>query len=414
MANYQEEKMKVAAIISEFNPFHNGHFHLISQIRSRIDDLAVVAIMSGDFVERGDTSIIGKYSRAEAAVKCGCDLVLELAAPWCFSGAEFFARGGVAIANSLGCVDYLAFGSECSDIAKLRLAAERIASEEFRGALKHLREQDLQSGHAQLREIAYNSLYGEDDLLRGSNNLLAIEYIRALNSLGSKIEPICVQRIGGAYGDTTLEGISSATAIRAGITRGENVESYMPTESASILRRELEAGRTYSLSRLDNAVIAMLRTAEPEDLREIMEISGGVENLLIKSARTERTIEGLVDSCAQRRYSKSRLRRAIISAMLGVKMSDAEAAPRFTQLLAANSKGREVLAMARKTASITILSKESAHHSLDGEAARQYSLHAKAESLCELACNGLACKGIACKGIACKGEPEKRKPFLTS
>ena len=128
--------MKVIGIIAEYNPFHNGHAHMIAKLRQAAPGAAILAIMSGDFTQRGEAAVIGKYARARAAVRCGCDLVLELPAPWCFSGAEFFARGGTGIANSLGCVDTLAFGAECADTTALTLAAERMRTPEFAAALE--------------------------------------------------------------------------------------------------------------------------------------------------------------------------------------------------------------------------------------------------------------------------------------
>ncbi len=390
--------MKIAAVISEFNPFHNGHGHLIRTLRAKIGDAAVVAIMSGDFVQRGDVAVIGKYARAEAAVMCGCDLVLELPAPWCFSGAEFFARGGVSIADSLGCVDHLVFGAECDNFDALKCASSRLISAEFASELQRMRDAHPEANAAALRADAYRALYGETSLFDGSNNLLALEYLRALDRLQSEIEPITIKRIGGAYGSDELSAICSATAIRKAIGEGSGVGEFMPEPSARILDREIMARRTFRLSNLDTAVCAMLRTITPQRLREFMEISGGMENRLIRAAASERTIDGIVQAAAERRYSESRLRRAILAALLGVRMSDAEALPRFTALLAANERGRQILAIARKKASIAILSKPSAHHALTPEAVEQYRLHARAESIAELACDGT---------------PEKRRAILT-
>ena len=378
--------MKIYAVISEFNPFHNGHQYLIDTLK-KDGDSAVVAIMSGSFVQRGDVGIINKYARAEAAVRSGCDLVLELPAPWCFAGAQFFALGGVSIANSLGVVDNLAFGSESGDVSVLTRCAHRLASEEFSKSLAKLKAARPDMNAAVLRADAYKKLYGENELLSGSNNLLALEYVQALHALGSKITPFTVARTGEEYNSEKLCGVCSASAIREAIHGGkDDFTPFMPQESADILRRELDCDRLYTLSRLDTAIIARLRTCSPADLSGIMEMSGGIENRLCALANEHTTIDALTSAVRDKHYSASRIRRALISAMLGVRMSDVELPPLFTSVLAANERGREVLALARKRASIPILSTLSASNGLSPPAKRQFEVHMRAERLGELCC----------------------------
>ncbi len=384
--------MKIYAVISEFNPFHNGHKHLIDTLKAD-GNSAVVAIMSGSFVERGDVAIINKYARAEAAIRSGCDLVLELPAPWCFAGAEFFALGGVSVANSLGVIDTLAFGSESGDIAALTECAHRLSSLEFSKALADARRGHPGANAATLRADTYKTLYGENTLLCGSNNLLALEYIQALSHLGSKIEPITVRRSGEDYNSAKLNGICSASAIREAISCGrDDFTDFMPAPSANILHHELCGGRLYDLSRLDTAVIARLRTCTSSELSDIMEMSGGIENRLCSLANEHTTIDALTSAVRDRHYSVSRIRRALIAAMLGVKMCDVEAQPMFTSVLAANEKGREVLSLARKRASMPILSTFSASKGVLPTARKQFDMHMKAERLAELCCESEAQK----------------------
>ena len=380
--------MGVYAVICEFNPFHNGHALLVNRIKEADSDAVIVAVMSGNFVERGDASVIDKYSRAEMALRCGCNLVLELPAPWCFSGAEFFARGGVHIADSIGAADTLAFGSESGDIEALELSAMRLSSAEFSEKLSEMREAHPSLNTAALRERAYTALYGKSSHFSGSNDLLALEYISAIDQLSAKLTPITIKREGSGYNCENLEKICSATAIRKAITDGADLTGLMPDAALTILRRELEAGRIYSLSRLDAAVSAILRTASAEELSEIMEISGGMENRLIWAADKGRTIEVIMEAARQKRYSDSRLRRAIISAVIGVKTADAEALPEFTVLLGADEIGRGLLSKCRRKADIAILSKPSDEKKLTGNALAQYRLHKKADRIAELCCAG--------------------------
>lgn len=384
--------MKTYAVISEFNPFHSGHKYLIDTLKA--DGSSVVAIMSGSFVERGDVAIIDKHARAEAAVLCGVDLVVELPAPWCFAGAEFFALGGVAVANGLGIVDTLAFGSESGDTASLCECAERLSSSEFILALSAARKAHRERGIAALRAEVYSELYGTSEHFNGSNDLLALEYVRALNKLGSSIAPTAIKRIGEVYNSNELCEICSATAIRAALAPDardfsrRDLSRYMPKASYDILMRELDEGRRYDLSALNTAILAKLRTSSANDLSDIMEMSGGMENRIIELGSEYRTINELVEASKGRHYSASRVRRALIAALLGVTMRDIEAPPLFTNILAANARGRELLASARKRANIAVLSKMSDARALESKAAEQYALHMRAERIAELCCVG--------------------------
>ncbi len=383
--------MKIYAVISEFNPFHNGHKYLIDTLKKDADT-AVIAIMSGSFVERGDVSVIDKYSRAEAAVMCGVDLVLELPAPWCFAGAEFFALGGVSVANRLGIVDSLAFGSESGDTESLMKCADNLSSEKFRTALEAARVSRRDVGIATLRAEIYKELFGESEHFTGSNDLLALEYIRALKRLDSGITPTAIKRIGEVYNSEELTEICSATAIRRVLTpeisdySKRDMSRYMPKPSYDILEHELSEGRIYALNCLDTAVMSLLRGRGAESLSGIMEASGGIENRLAALADDCRTIEELTTAAKGRHYSESRIRRMLIASLLGITMHDVETAPEFTTVLAANSRGRELLSLARKRATIAILSKQSSSKELDGLAAEQYARYMRSERVAELCC----------------------------
>jgi len=381
--------MNVYAVISEFNPFHNGHGYLVSAVKESDPDAAVVAVMSGSFVQRGEVAIIDKYARAEAAVRCGVDLVLELPAPWCFSGAEFFALGGVSVANGIGVVDKLIFGSESGDVDELKLAADRILSEPFVNECKRLREADKRSNAAEIRSAAYASLFGVTKIFCGSNNLLALEYIHALNKIGSHIDIKTIKRVGADFNSHELSGICSASAIRSGIKRGlENFENFMPEASAEILRREIGAGRLYDLSQLEKAIYARFLMDEPETLSEYMEVDEGIAYRLCSAAFDSYSLRAFIDEAKNKRFSESRIRRAILSCLLRVHMGDAEKPPLFTSVLAANQSGRTVLAMMRKKAEIEVLVKYSDEKKLSESAKLQYHLHRKAERVADLCCIG--------------------------
>lgn len=378
--------MSVYAIICEFNPFHNGHALLIDKIHEADPDAAVIAIMSGDFVQRGDVAVVDKYCRAEMALKCGCNLVLELPAPWSFSGAEFFACGGVGIADRLGIVDHLVFGSESGNIHSLIECACRLDSAEFAEKLSSIRCEHPEYNAAELRHRAYCDLYGKSSHFSGSNDLLALEYLSAINTLSSKITPVAVKRVGGDYNSAELSKICSATAIRQGILSGAELSWVMPKEAFCLLSEEIGAGRIYSFSRLDIAAAAFLRGTTAEYLSGIMEISGGMENRLLRAADTSRTIDEIVKKARQRRYSESRIRRAVIASLVGAKTADAERLPGFTVLLGADEVGRKLLSACRRKTDIAVISKPSDEKKLSCAVLEQYLLNKKAERIAELCC----------------------------
>ena len=381
--------MNIYAVISEFNPFHNGHAHLCGELKRRDPDAAIVAVMSGDFTQRGEVAVIDKYSRAEMAVLGGVDLVLELPAPWCFSGAEFFALGGVSVAEGIGAVDTLAFGSESGDAAELELTASRILSEPFANECKRLRELDKRANTAEIRAAAYNNLFGVTDVFCGSNNLLALEYIKALRNIRSHIGVETVKRVGRDFNSPELAGICSASAIRGGIGRGiTGFENFIPDAAHAILRREIGAGRVYGMEPLEKAIFAKFIVEEPKELSEFMEVDEGIAYRICNAAVGSASLTELVDKAKTRRFSASRIRRAILACLLKVHMSDAEQRPLFTAVLAANGRGREILSQMRKKANIAVLSKYSDEKKLSEAATAQYMLHRKAERVAALCCLG--------------------------
>ena len=197
--------MKTAAVICEYNPFHFGHKYQIETMKRNFGSgCRIIAIMSGCFTQRGEPAIFDKYTRAESALRCGCDLVLELPLPHSMSGAEFFARAGVYIADSIGVVDLLFFGSECGELTRLQTVAERMSSDEFRQACTEERSKDKGAQTGRLRDEIYRRLWGDEPILSGSNNLLALEYLRALKRFNSPIQPYAVKRVGGGYNSTDI------------------------------------------------------------------------------------------------------------------------------------------------------------------------------------------------------------------
>ena len=223
--------MKTAAVVAEYNPFHKGHEYQLDMTR-RAGATHVVAVMSGNFVQRGEAAVYDKFLRAAAAMRCGADLVLELPLPWAMSGAQSFARGAVSMVGALGCVDMLSFGCECADINRLRTVAKAVYSSEFDERLSDLLP--VCSSYAVARRRAAAEMLGEDHacVLDSPNNILAVEYISAAEQieLGTDFNAVC--RVGDGYNISVHSGsgFASATAVRNLIRNGGDISSLVPKE----------------------------------------------------------------------------------------------------------------------------------------------------------------------------------------
>ncbi len=377
--------MRIAAIICEYNPFHLGHNYQISELCKQLGgDTAIVAIMSDSFTQRGEPAIYDKFARAKAALggpekpdatgTFGVDLVLSLPAPWCMAGAEFFARGGVSIAQNIG-ADYLVFGVE-SSLSELTKTAENLKSELFSREFRRAREENSADSTNSLREKVYRQLYNSP-LCSGSNDILALEYLRALDR--NKTKPLGIKRLGEKYNPdgeyfSEREKFSSASTIRQHLFCGEQTNSL--PERAQKVFAESTIHRT---SNLDSIVTAWLRLNSQH--MEGIEISGGIENKLRRAAERNFGVEKIVNASLERRFSASRLRRAIFGSICGFVPADYEDAPKYTQVLAANKRGCELLAHLRKHSELRILTKSANFQRLPEDAKRQFEKSFRAENL---------------------------------
>ncbi len=348
--------MKIAGIIAEYNPFHNGHEYHIKRTREVAD--AVIAVMSGNFVQRAEPAIMSKYARAESAVKCGVDVVFELPVCWSIATAQKFSMGGVSLVNSLGCIDYLSFGSECADIRKIRRIAEIIESDEISDYIK----KNLFNGEtfASVRQKAVEEILGPEysSLLINPNNILGIEYCRELLRLNSEITPVTVERLNSPHdSDISFDGFSSASMIRKCIRSSEDFEAFLPKESYITVQREIKNRKSpVDLRYLERAVILSLRNAVPTDLRSLPDVSEGIENRIIDCSKSCDTLEDLYDRVKTKRYTHSRIRRIVMSYFLGIDRIP-DHVP-YARLLAFSERGAEVLKIIKKTSSVPVITKK--------------------------------------------------------
>ena len=341
---------KTAAIVAEYNPFHNGHARHIARTRELTGAENIVVIMSGNFVQRGDCAVADKFSRARMALQGGADLVIELPLPFACAGAETFAQGGVGLADALECVEFVSFGMECDSTDELIAAAKALSDPAVKPALD--RELAQGKNFAAARTQAIREVYGDEvaDILCMPNNTLAVEYIRALERLQSAIVPVGVTREGVGHDALNVSGkYASATAIRRMLHEEdwESVRHYLSAFSYERLR-QLAADGTMpaNLGRCERAILSRLRGMTREQLSRLPDVSEGLENRIFDCVRTASSLEELYASVKSKRYSHARIRRILLSAFLGVRAVHSESLP-YIRILGMNGRGKGLLSAMR-------------------------------------------------------------------
>lgn len=364
--------MKTAAIISEYNPFHNGHKYHIEQTRAA-GASHIIAIMSGNFTQRGDTAIFDKFVRAETALQNGADLVLELPTRISLMSAEGFARGAVGIAEALGCVDILSFGSESGSVPALKEASGAIEYVLHTGEFDMLVKKG-KSYPAALQE-ALRNYYTDDvcELAASPNNTLAIEYLSALDNIGSSIEPFTVKRLGAPHDSDEDAEFISASRIRKMIFSGEDCSGFAPAVNAPAADVRL----------LERAILAKLRTLRESDLERVFDCANGLGNRLHKAIRTAKSLSELYFLTKTKRYTLARIRRAVLCAFLGIDKQFAAEKCAYIRVLGMNPRGREILAAAN--CALPIDTSLKALSQTSREAARQANFETRCTDVYSLA-----------------------------
>lgn len=334
--------MSVTGIICEYDPLHTGHAWLMARARAA-GASAVVCAMSGNFTQRGGFAAADKLARAEMAVACGADLVLELPTVWAMSTAERFARGGVEVLTRTGVVTELLFGSESGDMAALTRCADCLDSEDLTAALAAVPEDGRT--FAARRQQAVEALLGPADavLLASPNNTLAVEYLRAIRRLKSPLTAHMVRRTGAQHGEAPCGGFASASYLRQLLAAGETEQAaaYMPPAAADILRQQRTAGRLTDPRLCERAILSRLRTMEPEDWRRLDGGGEGLYRRMYQAAHTGVTLADVLEAAKTKRYPLARLRRMVLAAWLDLP-EPPEKLP-YLRVLAANGVGRQLL-----------------------------------------------------------------------
>ncbi len=326
--------MKTIGIVAEYNPFHTGHaWHIRETRRLFPEETAVVAVMSGNWVQRGECAITDKWSRAESALTGGADLVLELPAVWSTASAEGFARGAISILAATGVVDVLSFGSECGNIAPLREVARCLNSPDFPAALR--RELKPRMSFAHCRRQAVVRLLGPERaaLLDFPNNSLGVEYLRFLPP---NMEAVTIPRRGPGHDGETAEEFASASLLRRWIRAGE-------VTSASPFLSLPWKGEAADMRHLERALIARLRSMTLAEAEALPDSGDGLAARLLYAARQTANLDELYALTKTRTYTHARVRRLALYALLGLRRENIPAAPPYIRVLGFNRRGQALL-----------------------------------------------------------------------
>ena len=327
---------KIIGIICEYNPFHNGHKYQIDRIREEIDDAIIIIIMSGSTVQRGQFAIFDKYTRARAALKYGADAVFELPYPYSSSCAEIFARAGVNIAANIGC-DYLYFGTESKNIEHIESVAKALDSLEFE---EYFKEELLEKNQSFIsaKERALKRMSYE--IPNTSNDMLALEYIRAIKALNSDMKYKAIQRKGANYNDENICETMSATAIRKNFKENGKLLS-VPCDAKSLYENEINDGNVLD-ERAFNDFIYKYALITPRFLfDEAFDSNKEIGAIIKESASNSKTANDFIEGLSSKAYTSSRIKRVILYTVFGIKAI--EKVPNFTLLLAANNNGKKII-----------------------------------------------------------------------
>lgn len=370
--------MKILGIIAEYNPFHNGHRLHLEESRKLVGSpCAAVCVMSGDFVQRGDCAVFSKYARAEAAVRGGADLVLELPLPWCMLSAEGFAKGAVGLLGELGCVDYLSFGSECGEIKTLNALAQALIDPCMDAAI--LAELDEGISYAQARQRALERQIGQmAAVLETPNNILAVEYLKALISQRLAMEPLTILRTGSQHDKAG----GSAAELRALLAVGKPIDHHVPKEAFQVLAREIRDGRgPMTMRELETAIVSRLRILSENGFNSVPDATEGLGNRIYAAARVEASLDGIISAAKTKRYALSRIRRMTMSAALGITAEMSEGLPPYARVLAANETGRQALRTISEKSSVPVITKPATAHDAGAECENLFAVNSAAHDL---------------------------------
>ncbi len=349
--------MTIAAIAAEYNPFHNGHAYHIAKTREA-GATHIVAVMSGNFTQRGTPAIAEKRARARSALAGGADLIIELPLPYAMATAQRFAYGVAGIVEGMGCVDVLSFGSESGYLSILKAAANAVDSP----AVCERMTQHLNTGvtFARARQQAVSELCGDEvaEMLGNPNDALAVEYIRQLGLMRSRVVPFAVERNGARHDAHAPKGeMASASFLRALMRSGGigAIADFMPAYAHEVMQTSArEALAPFDEKKLEPMMLGVLRRMTAREISRVPDLSEGLENRIYAAIRQGCSVEEIYTLAKSKRYTAARIRRVIMSAFLGLEASFAEQYPPYIRVIGFNARGRQILSRMKETARLPV------------------------------------------------------------
>lgn len=363
--------MFLTGVIAEFNPLHKGHEYLLKKAGEKGP---VICVISGNFVQRGETAIAEKRIRTKAALMCGADLVLELPVLWSMSTAQNFALGGVSALHYAGC-DRIMFGSEKGDVEELKKASDILHYPDFSMYL----EKELKKGitFAAARQLAAEKCGLDGKILEGPNNNLGLEYIGAAKILGSDVQFETVGRKGAGHDSPHESEFVSASFIRQKLKKGESItEKYMPKEIINLFRDNIS-----DMNKLEKAILGVLRTKTIEDLRKLPDISEGIENKILSNITLSGSLEELYNGIKVKRYTLARIRRLVLSAFIGADNTFFMKPLPYIRVLGFNKTGQELLADRLSKSPVPVIAKTKDINNLDSVSKKVFETECRATDL---------------------------------
>lgn len=369
--------MNILGLVVEYNPFHNGHLYHLLKSKEITKATHTVAIMSGNFLQRGEPALFDKYTRARAAVENGVDLVIELPTLFACQSAEIFSHGAIATLNSLNCINSICFGSEVGNIDILYTISKILVNEpnEFKISLKKYLNDGMlfptARSNALFDYINENNLVdiSKDELLsilNSSNNILGIEYIKSLLKLKSNIKPYTITRINSEYNSESIDSsICSATAIRKALKNTDDISfasKVVPLPTYNILKTNIEKSFNPIFDEMFFDILSSIILRDSNELDKYFDVNEGIENKIYQSIFTSLTLDDLKESIKSKRYTMTKIKRTLNNILLGITKNDMNKIKNvnnipYIRILAFNDKGREIIKNIKTNSDINIINK---------------------------------------------------------
>jgi len=377
--------MKLAAIICEYNPFHSGHMYHIEETKRLTDCDGIIAVMSGNFVQRGEAAVFDKKDRAKAAILCGADVVFELSAVHAVQTAELFARNALKIIASIPEIEYLSFGAECDDVSVLKKTALLLSEEKenYKTELKRLLDSGLSFPAARQQALILSGEEKAGEVLNYPNNILGVEYIKALIKYGSDIKPVLVKRKGAAHdSDEMCDGFFSASKLRAFLSDGD--EELFKIGIPSLAFEVFRNSPKFDYDAFNRAVVANIIKMPVSELKCISGISEGLENRIKKAVLGVNSLDELLTAVKTKRYAHSSIRRIILSSYLGITEKERFTLPSYIKVLDYSEKGQKILNVIKKSSELPVIKNMKALKDADDEIKNIYEKEAELEYIYKL------------------------------